>query len=95
VLRQHAVTPIADTPNNLRTARSMRCRRVVIGIRITFSVPLLIIEMLLEVATDMLPVLTLRMANDRLVWGSGDIVWKREPIIATENRGDQLQEGKK
>jgi hypothetical protein len=41
------------------------------------------IETLLEGATDMLPVLALRMAYDRLIWGCGDIVWKREPVIAT------------
>ena len=40
-------------------------------------------ETLLEVATDLLPTLALRMAYDRLVWGNGDIVWKSEPVIAT------------
>ena len=83
MLRQNAVTPIADTPNDLHTTRSMRCPRVVSVIRIIFSVPLRTIEALLEVATNIMPVLALWMTDDRFVWGSSDIVRKREPVIAT------------
>jgi len=40
-------------------------------------------EALLEVATDLLPILAMRVAYDRLVWGNDDIVRKREPVIVT------------
>jgi hypothetical protein len=84
VLRQHAVAPIADAPDDLHTARPMRRTRIVSVIGIIFYlVSLQTMETLLEVATDLLPFLTMRMAYDRLVWGNVDIVGKREPVIAT------------
>ena len=76
MLHQHAVTPIADTPNDLYTAHPMRWKRIVSIIRIIFLlVTLQTMETLLEVATDLLPMLAVQKAYDHLIWGNGNIVW--------------------
>jgi hypothetical protein len=48
-----------------------------------FSVFLRAMETLLEVATDLLPMLAVWVARYRLVWGNRDIVWKSEPLVMT------------
>ena len=40
-------------------------------------------ETLLEVTTDLLPMLAVRVAHNRLVWGNGDVVWKSKPLVMT------------
>jgi hypothetical protein len=85
MFRQHTVTPIADTSNDLYTACPIRGFRVqsVIGVICTTSVPVQAVEALFEVPTNTMPLFAVWMAHDCLVWGSCDIVWEREPVVAT------------
>ena len=83
------MAPIADASNDLHTARPMRGTRVVSIVRIIVSV-FRAVETLLELAADLLPMLAVRMAHNRLVWSNGDIVGKSEPLVMTlKNSGDQ------
>lgn len=85
VLGQHAVAPIADTPNDLYAACPIRRPGVKCIIKVIFatSVPVQAVEALLEMPTNTMPMFTVWMAHDCFVWGSCDIVWEREPVVAT------------
>lgn len=78
------MAPIADTPNDLHRARSMRGPRVklVIGLRSAFTPPVQAVEALLEVPTDAMPFLTVWVAYDRLLGSCFNIMREREPVVA-------------
>jgi hypothetical protein len=66
VFRQHAVAPIADTPNDLYAACPIRWLRVkcIIGIIFATSVPVQAVESLLEMPTNTMPLFTVWMERD-------------------------------
>lgn len=82
---QNTVAPIADTPNNLYAACSMRGPRVklVASFINAFTPPMKAMVALLEAATDAIPFFTVRVAYDRLVGSYFNIVREREPTVAT------------
>jgi hypothetical protein len=41
------------------------------------------VEALFEMPANTMPLFTVWMAHDCFVWGSYDIVWEREPVVAT------------
>jgi hypothetical protein len=64
VFRQNAMAPIADTPDNLYTARSMRAPRVKLVTRpVSVSTARVqVVEALPKVASDAMPFFTVRVA---------------------------------
>lgn len=78
------MAPIADTPNDLHTARSMRGARVksVIGLMSAFTPPVQAVEALPEVATHAMPFFTVWVAYDRLLGSCFNIMRECEPVVA-------------
>jgi len=64
VFRQNTMAPIADTPDNLYTARSMRAPRVNLVTRpvSVFTSRVQVVETLPKVASDAMPFFTVRVA---------------------------------
>jgi hypothetical protein len=85
MFRQNAMAPVADTPNNLNTARSIRGPRVKLVTRLIrmSSVPVRAMETLPKVATNMMPHHTVWVACDCLVWSSFNIMREGKPFVAT------------
>ena len=78
------MAPIADTPNDLDTAGSMRGSRVksVVGLVSAFTPPVQAVEALLEVPTNAMIFLTVGVADDRLIGSCFNIMRECKPVIA-------------
>ena len=78
------MAPIADTPNYLDPARSMRGSRVKSVVRLVSVVtpPVQAVEALLELPTNAMIFLTVWVSDDRLIGSCFNIMRECKPIVA-------------
>ena len=85
VLRQDTMTPVADAADSLHTTCPMRRSGVCHRVLLFLGEPLgrNTVEPLLKLPSHPVPLLAVRVADDRLVRESIDVMWKREPVVAS------------
>ena len=85
VLRQDTMAPVADAADSLHTTCSVRWTSVGYRVFLFFGEPLRrnAVESLLELSSHSVPLLTVRVADDRLVGEGVDVVRKGEPIVTS------------